>query len=719
MRSPGAFALAAIACWASCSGGATPAGPAVTVKPIATSPRSDPAPAAPAAIARVPGVPHLNTIDQIVLSPDGDSAITRDTSGRLRFWASLDGKSEPLPIPIATASHMALARAKAGGGERSWTVALVDTAGGAQVLAARADGSMQRLCDLPPEHHLVDVEVLAGGEGILFLRADRVIELRDTRGAVIARYDRRGFRPSRLRLAGGDRFVALEIDAGKTESSITVYRMRITRGPAKPAIEAIGDGYTVAVTSFAAGNAQAAVSPGAKHFAFLALDPKTRTWRAVVADLDAREHRSIELSLLAGHQIPALGFVGPSRLIARGGANEPSWVIDLAGDGETVRPLAARPDISNGRARAFARDLMVAGLGNWLYVYRTDTRQALYLGYEPFAPMTAAVSPSGRAVAWGNNNDLYITSITGERLGERELLRFQTIRDVAFVDERRILIAYYTAALELYDWKANKVLATAGGGGSFTAGGYDPESRMFYLIPQRGQVWLTEVTRTGLRGPYVVADGAQSAGFLAGGVLWTFGNQSRLRHYTLAEIRAGISSDSVARHGVVLNISPLDVGRDGRIFARHYESGRYYLALFPAPELPEPDPSQAEPVVPRLDLRNKQLAKILVANGITMSEVSPAGQRIAVVSNNVVYVRAGDDLEAVWSYPFPNGVRSLSWNAGGTHLAVATRSAAVVLDAATGKPLRTNCGSRFTASSTTPPNLFPPRLTASVCERPR
>lgn len=713
-------ALAAVATVAACSGSArTPAAPSPADRPPPplAQPREG-APAAPVATApRTPGVPHFTAVERVVLSPEGDAAITRDTSGRLRFWASLDGKAEPLPIPIGSASHFALARGKVARGQRSWTIALVDTAGGAHLLRAYGNGVIERVYDLPPKLNMVDVQVLPGGQRTLFLRSDRVIELRDAGGALLARHDRRGFRPSRIRLAGSSALVALEIEPGTSESSVTVHRLRIVDKPTGAAIRAVDDGYTVTVKSFAVGADQATVSPSAKHFAFLSLDPKSNTWEAVIADLEAREHRAIPLALLPRHQTPALGFVGDTTLIARGGANGSTWLVELGGDTESMRPLPVRPDITNNAPRAFARDVMVAGLGSWLYVYRADTRKALYLGYEQFSPMTAAVSPSGRAVAWGSNNDLFITSLSGERLGERELLRFQSVRHIAFVDEHRLLIAYYTAALELYDWKADKVLATTDGGGSFSAGAYDPESRMFYVIPQHGQVWVTEVSKTGLRGPFVVADGAIRAGFLDGARLWTFDNRNRLRHYTFDELRAGVSNDSAAHRGGIVGINPVNVGRDGRLYGTVYNGGRTHLAVYPAPELPEPDPSQDPKTGPRIDLRNKELAKAPTISGVALSEVAPTGDRIAVVSNNVVFVRGGTDLKVGWSYPFPNGVRSLSWNASGTHLAVATQEGAVVFEASTGKTINTNCGPHFAARETPPANLFPSNVATSVCER--
>ena len=707
--------IAFLPLWA-CSGSAQSGPVSPPVAAPATPPGSAPiAPMAPGdSEARARGTPHLTAIERIELSPAGDAAITRDTNGRLRFWASLDGKSEPLPIPIATASHFALARAKAGHARRAWTIALVDTAGGAHLLRADASGAIERLSDLPASLKLAGVQVLPGGERALFLRQDRVIELRDARGALVARYDRRGFRPLHIWLANAGKFVALEADpAGR----LTIHPMQISESPAGAVIKPKGEEHTIDVKRYAIGGGQAALAPSGRHFAFLAHEPKKNIWEAMVVDLDAREHRAIPLALFPGHQLPGLGFVEDTRLVARGGANLSTWLIELDGKSERMRPLAARPDITHNAARAFARGVMVIGLGNWLYVHRPRTRESLYLGYDQFSPTAAAVSSSGEVVAWGSGNDLYVTSIGGERLAERELLRSQTARYLAFVDDRRLLIAYYTGALELYDWKDDKILATVDGGGTYLAGGYDPASRLFFIIPQSGQVWVTEITRTGFRGPHVVADGAVRAGFLDGGrALWTIDNRNWLRHYTIAELRAGISSDDVSRRGGLLGVSAIAVTGGGRLYATTYTAGRTHLTLYPAPEVPAFDRSRDPASTPRIELGSKELARVPMVHGVSLVEVAPAGDRVGLVSNNVVYVRGGSDLAVGWSYPFPNGVRSLSWNDDGTYLAVTTREGAVVLDAETGKPKSSSCGPHFSARRTPPANLFPPSVTASVCE---
>lgn len=692
-------------------------------KPAATSPAT-PAPAAPqlapdagavehnaaAPGHRKPGIPHLTAIERVVLSPEGDSAITRDSAGHLRFWASLDGEAEPQPIPLNGASHFALARNPR---TRTWTLALVDTAGAAHLLKVHRNLTVERIYDLPPKLNVVDVEVLPGGERVALLRSDRVIELRDLDGKLLASHDRRGFRPARLRLANRNTLIALELEPGTSESTVAVHRLRI-RDKAG-AVKLVEDGDAeVTVKSFAVGAHQSGASPSAKLFAFVALD-KQSNWEAVIVDLDAGSHRAESMKSIPRHQTPALGFVSENQLVARGGANGATWMFDLAN--EAQRPLSVRPDTQANAPRAFAANLLVAGLGNWLYVYRVDTRRSLYLGYEAFSPMGAAVSPDGRAFAWGSGADLFVTAPSGERLAHRELLRGQSVRHIAFVDDSRILIAYYTAAIELYDWKTGKIVDAVDDGGSFTAGGYDAGREMFWAIPQRGQVWITRVSSKGLEGPYVVADGAYNAGFLDGdNLLWTVDSGNRLRFYTEGELKAGVSSDAIASRGVTLPVRPVAIGRDGRIYATVYSAGRNSLTVYAAPDMPEPAPVGSKPNLNRIDLSKKQLAQVPTISGVNMSAVAPAGDRVAVVSNNVVFVRDAD-LKVVWSYPFPNGVRSLTWNAGGTHLSVATQEAAVVFAADDGKPVTTDCGPMFTARATPPANLFPPNVHASVCER--
>ena len=61
---------------------------------------------------RTRGVPHSNNIDLVALSRDGELALSRDSLGGIRFWPSLDGKSEPMLMPIRGARSMSLASQK-------------------------------------------------------------------------------------------------------------------------------------------------------------------------------------------------------------------------------------------------------------------------------------------------------------------------------------------------------------------------------------------------------------------------------------------------------------------------------------------------------------------------------------------------------------------------------------------------------------------------------
>ena len=63
----------------------------------------------------------------------------------MRFWASLDGTSEPQIVPVRGARSLSIARHADG-----WTIAVIDSAQAGRVLRANNAGEISEIASLAP-----------------------------------------------------------------------------------------------------------------------------------------------------------------------------------------------------------------------------------------------------------------------------------------------------------------------------------------------------------------------------------------------------------------------------------------------------------------------------------------------------------------------------------------------------------------------------------------
>ena len=180
--------LAVVVC--ACGSGDRPA-PSPAPVPVA-HPR-----AAPSAGSPAPRGPHGGAIARVAITDEGDAAVTADELGGLRLWPTLDGKEEPRIIAGGAVRRLALAHA---GGDL--LVAIVDAAGGIELLRFGSDGAPHGHADLPPDPGFD--QLVALGAGVLALGRDQTVRSYDATGAL------RG----QLAAEAGERIVAIAARRG-------------------------------------------------------------------------------------------------------------------------------------------------------------------------------------------------------------------------------------------------------------------------------------------------------------------------------------------------------------------------------------------------------------------------------------------------------------------------------------------------------------------------
>jgi hypothetical protein len=145
-------------------------------------------------------------IIEVVLDARASAALTLESDGHVRLQDSL-AASAPLPwqLPSQDPIWMTFARQR---DAEAFTIALIDTTNGAQVLELRpSDRELARVEQrfaIPPSDPLLEIHVLDGGDRILALGIDHRLRLYDLAGQLLAELDARGFAPWQLRLTGGD-----------------------------------------------------------------------------------------------------------------------------------------------------------------------------------------------------------------------------------------------------------------------------------------------------------------------------------------------------------------------------------------------------------------------------------------------------------------------------------------------------------------------------------
>lgn len=705
-----ALLVSAVGCGGARGATSGPTQPPPTGEPDADADEPDhpePNTNGPSHIARASrrGAPHSSTIDRVVLSPDGTSALSRDNLGGVRLWTALDGSAEPFMVPVRGAQSFAVAAAAS-----SWTIAAVDAAGAAHILRASADGEMTELAVTPPYEQLDQIEVLPGGAHVVLLRADHTITLMDARGVELATLERRDFRPKQLRVtADGKALTALFLETAAQTHSVSLQRIDITLGE-KPALTVSGDapGFTAAS---AMGHPHTAVSLSGDEFAYLEMNPNnSQLWSVHAVDLATGTDRVVDDTLPLSNQA-TLGYVGENQLLASSGAFGSTWLIDLSTDETFAKP--GPPSHFGGvfMPEAYGPGTRIVGAGKWLYVQDVASDDNRYLGYAAFEPITLSFSPSGRSVAWvASQGHVYIEPLDDPSapVVHFESSMMSPVLRVFFVDEDHLIFGDSVGGLRLVERMTNKQLDAADASGPLGATEYDAKRGVLRITRNTGETWVYEVDlENGFQGPYIVPDGSTQSALLdpesdGDPILWTLDSSWKMRRYTLEELREGLSRQQVADRGEALaptGTMPTAVGRDGtRYHITYGASNDATLDMFAGGE-----------ALGSIPLASNQVVRIVP---------SPDGARVAVTENTgAMYVYDRQSGALAWSGSMAPNIFDVAWAPDSTTVSAVSQLGAAIYDAVSGVRVYRTCGPRFESRSNAPANLFPSVQQPNVCER--
>lgn len=675
-----------------------------------TDPRSGSAPKPDA--TRRPGAAHTAHIDFLGISLDAAVAITRDGTGAVRLWTALDGSVEPAVVPVRGAQFLSAERSEDG-----ITVFAVDASGGGKVLTVDDTGRFVERGALPPFAPLFEGHVLPGGERILVLHRDHSMRLLDVRGKELARYEARRFRPRQLRLSDDGQTVLAVIPTKRTAGQFKaeLQRLRI-EDDGTPRIARLGSPKLIETATEITRNT-AAMSPDGERFAAVNRVAGTG-WEVSVHGLGDPDAAPERLTVqMPAHIVPSLGFVAPGHLFVSTNDGALSWMIDIEG-GKTYPRTAPPQDFTHkGKVQAFGRGRQVAGFGTWLFVHEVDDCKHRFLGYGSLQAQTVAVSPSGKHVAWGYiQGSVYVEPVDAD-VAQTIVLPGTTTRwptKIRFFDDEHVVVADTAGGLTLYHWPTRDVVATEGIPSGIRNLEIDASRNLMLVDGQANTSRVYEISTRGFGDVHVLADRAYRSGLLAAHasdqpVVWTLDSGNRLRHYTLDELRGDLSREASLEKGQALGPgqpAPLAIDARGRRYGIRWD-GRGMELFVEDPARAKERPGAADAIT-------------VPGDNVTRIVPSPEGDRFVAVTGagQAMTLRAYDaqGLRERWS--FSTGVHNndVVWSPDGRFVAVAAMTGAVLLDAATGEPVRRRCGLDFQVSGSPPPNPFNSLDRPSLCE---
>ncbi len=652
------------------------------------------------------GVAHSGNIDMVALGPQGTCALSRDVPGGVRLWTALDGTAEPQLVPIT--GPLAMAVAPAGKG---FTVFAVESSGGARIFSVQVDGSAEETAALPPFEPVASTLVLPGGERVVALMKDGAIRMLDRSGQVLAQYDERRFHPHRLQLSSDGKHLvaAVRLDRVAGNFRAELQRLKIGGTAEAPSIERAGvprivtstndfDATSVVISADAAQAAVAARGVGDK-------------WDVELFDLSQDVDPKVIKVKVPQHSVPRLGFVAPQRLLVSSNDGFMSWLVDI--DDGSSRPRISMPQDFNhqGRVHTTAPGRQVVGYGSYLFVHDVDTRRHRFLGYGSTQGAGVGLSPSGEYVAWAYvQGPLIIEPVEGDGEAVTVQLGSNNIgaTRVRFVDDEHVVVVDSAGEASLVHWRSGVVRARAGVMGNVRNVQLDPEQGLLLIDRHNNDAWMYEISiDKGFEGPYIVADESHRLGILRPAppsdlVMWTIDGSNKLREYTLDELRSDLSREQMDDMGKELKRgqpAPLAIDRRGRHYGVRWNGSE--LELF-------------------VDLGKRLGTKAVPSSDVNHILPSPDGSRFLVAFNRAgavsIAVHETETLEPLWSYATGVFNNDTSWSADGRYVGLAATTGAVLLDAATGEPVRKRCGLKFVALSAPPPNAFNTPNQRSLCE---
>jgi hypothetical protein len=608
--------------------------------------------------------PHSGEIVMVAITEDVGAALSVDDLDQVRLWPALDGTREPVVVEYGPVSHVALAR-----DGRTLIAALVDQAGGGELIAFDAEGRLEHRVQLGGEPAIEQVVGFDGG--ILVRRRDQSLDWIDGRGT------------SRGHLVAGDgeRILGLAVRThavlaliGNAEPDSSSVRWIATG-------ERLAWGNTIAlpreVTAIA-------LAPG--HQQVAAIDARSQL--PVIFGLAQRTEKLVGGRLVKS---PQLGFIDDHHL-AMAGDSKLEWWSEPAGDpwagnGTLVLGVANAMDVGDGA--------VVAGHGGNLAI--AGAKQVHYLGY--------AVAGLGSLTMTATQAAL---SINGHMLwldGQLRATRLSTLEDerdppMLALDDHRMLAATTERGVQK---QFHIILRDVVSHASRDLGGW-PDVRSATFEPRSGVIAIAmnastervsldreHLSTTRLRAlasrPNATVqpiDPRASGGIVAvtetpvaaGLVVETFrdapgGHAGACPPGHCTELGSGpIPAAAV----VTVTGIALGVDRQGRAYFFHRDGDKTSILVthdaraVPAFELPES----------------------LVVTGGT---VSPDGTQLALILGNEILAVDAHGRELWRAMQWRSNV--LTYGADGKTLLVTTEGGLVELDAATGHQLANGCGWGF------------------------
>lgn len=661
---------------------------------------SEPAPSKPIVFASR-GAPHGAPITVIALSPDGKAALTRDTAGAVRMWPALDGSREPLVVPIRDPRSLALAAAEEGG----WIAALVDTAGGARVIAIDEAGKMSPLASLPPMAMIGEMLVMPGGKQILAVGSDHVIHLYDRTGKQLATLDKPKLRPVALRVAleaeGGPR--AFAITAGEFDKTghFAVEVLPLELGPNTLALA--GDRQTVLLDAPATTD-NPTISPDGRSVVFVQRQREGgATWKVHATQLLDGRSTSVDTEMVSA-AAPRIALLPKGRVLLDDGTGL-GRIADLGAKRVEVTGLRSSPNV-NHLAATFAGSTRALPSTTWLAVHDLAADELLYLGYDPVSVTDVGLAPKSEQVAWALGDRIAVEQLVEGGAGEVLEVpgtRGVGYRNVDFVDDDTILVLDWSGGAQVITWRSGEIVDATDLGNNVSTASYAYAEAGSGVLFVRTNLWqnplVVELDQNHFAGRHLIYGNANWMGPLApvGADIdqwgaWTLDGLAKLRHYTLADLRPGLDTLGALDRGDTLAFgTPEQFAVDGRgqqWWVRTEAASR--PRLFRAP----------------LGAAQSERDVLLPTGFITMLEPSPDGRRLAVAQSRdatqVVSIYDADTLQLLWARPAA-AIGGLAWSQDGEEIAIAGQFAGgVVFGVDDGQVETSRCGLAFQARKTPP-----------------
>ena len=311
-------------------------------------------------------------------------------------------------------------------------------------------------------------------------------------------------------------------------------------------------------------------------------------------------------------------------------------------------------------ANDFARGVHLAADGTWLFVQDVKRASHHYLGYSAFDPQYASITPDSTRVAWSTGPMIFVESLDDSSQSVRITAPpTEAYFRAAFVDDDHLVAIDYSGGLHLIDWRKGKELASVDTGGGVREFEVDQDRKLIRGVRQNGGSWVCEMGTNGFKGPYLIQDQGFRSGFLAGeDAVWTLDAQVRYHSYTLAQLRAGLSSKQLQAEGPAMT-GPAPMASDAR-------GQRYFV---------EAQNNSAVLKVKGAD--DKEVRTMEIPWTPMQTHVSPDGSKLAFVTKT--------QLNRLWSVPFD--ARARQTTAEGQPITAAITLACSVGQSSTASPI--------------------------------